>query len=45
MKQKHVKNIIYVKACKLNGSVEIVTKQYTLFTKPLKYGGPPTKLP
>ena len=44
-KLKHAENIIYVKACKLNGSLEIVTKPYALFSKPPKYGGPPIKLP
>ena len=31
-KPKHVKNI-HIKACKLNGSLEIVTKLYELFSK------------
>ena len=42
---KHAKNIIYVKACKLNESLEIVIKPYALFSKSPKHGGLPTKLP
>ena len=42
-KSKHAKNI-YTKACKLNESLEIVTKPNVLISKSPKYGGPPTKL-
>ena len=42
---KYAKNIIYVKACKLNESLEIVIKPYELFSKSPKHDGPPTKLP
>ena len=41
---KNMSKIINVKACKLNGSLETVTKPNALFSKPPKHGGPPTKL-
>ena len=41
---KHAK-IINAEACKLKGSLEIVTKPYELFSKSPKHGGPPTNLP
>ena len=44
-KPKHAKIIIYVKACKLNESLEIVPKPRSLISKSLKQGGPSTKLP
>ena len=43
-KPKHAKNI-HIKACKLNGSLEIITKLYELFSKSPKHGGPPTEHP
>ena len=43
-KPKHAKNI-HIKACKPNGSLEIVTILYELFSKSPNHGGPPTKHP
>ena len=40
IKSKHAK-IINVEACKLNGSLEIVTKPCALFSKSPNHGGPP----
>ena len=39
--QNMLKILSIKKACKLNGSLEIVTKPYALFSKSSKHGGPP----
>ena len=47
MKHKNMNmlKIINVKVCKLNGSLEIVTKPYALISKSPNHGGPPSNQP